>query len=634
MGAPLTRHRHAGQVVAAVTVLALSAAVHASLGAPPPPVRVDGLRFSAHALPAPPGAGEPAVVRRVHRDYERIDAWISSVGASVAAADVDADGFEDDLCHVDPRFDSVLVAPAPTTPADYAPFRLDPAGVAYDAGTTAPMGCLPGDYDEDGKLDFLVYYWGRPPLLFLAASAYRRPVDVAPPEERWFTNSATRADLDGDGHLDLVVANYFPDGGHVLDAADRGHQYMQSSMSTAANGGRKHLLLRQGNSPDGTPRYADASAAIPGSAATRWTLAVAAADLDGDLLPELYLANDFGPDVLLHNRSTAGHLDFHAVTAGRDFGTPRSQVLGHDSFKGMGADFADLDGDRRLDLFVSNITTTYGLLETNFAFLGTPDPAAALRDGRAPFENASERLGMSRSGWGWDTKMDDYDNDGTLEVVQATGFVRGETNRWAELQELATANDYLLQHTRFWPRLRLGTDISGREPNAFFVRGDDGRYANATDEVGIGNREVSRGLAPADVDGDGDLDLAVANQWDTSWLYRNDCTDCGSSIALLLRVPTTGGPLRVADPADVRDGVSLTAVGASVELTLPSGRTVVTTVDGGNGHSGRRSGWVHAGLGDERGPVGVRVRWRDLSGAVHESRFTTAAGRHLVLLGG
>lgn len=632
MRSPLT----AGRFVAAGTVLALTAAVHASLGAPPPPSRLaeSGLRFSAHALPAPPGAGAPATVRRVHPDYERIDAWISSVGASVAAADVDADGLDDDLCHVDPRFDSVLVTPAPTTPADYPAFRLDPAGVRYDAATTAPMGCLPGDYDEDGRLDFLVYYWGRPPLLFLAARDHRRPVDVASPEERWFTNSATRADLDGDGRLDLVVANYFPDGGRVLDAADGSRQYMQSSMSNAANGGRKHLLLRQGSRPDGTPRYVDASAAVPEGAATRWTLAVAAADLDGDLLPELYFANDFGPDVLLHNRSTAGRLDFRTVTAGRDFGTPRSQILGRDSFKGMGADFADLDGDGRLDLFVSNITTPYGLLETNFAYLGTPDPAGALREGRAPFENASERLGLSRSGWGWDAKLDDYDNDGTLEVVQATGFVRGETNRWAELQELATANDYLLEHTRFWPRFRLGTDISGREHNAFLVRAGDGTYVQATEEVGIDNRAVSRGVAPADVDGDGDLDLAVANQWDTSWLYRNDCAACGQSVQLLLRVPLTDGPLRVTDPARVRDSVSLTAVGASVELTLPSGRTVVTTVDGGNGHSGRRSGRIHAGLGGESGPVGVRVRWRDLSGTVRESRFTVTPGHHLVLLGG
>lgn len=620
MRSPLIR-RHAGQIVAAGVVVALTGAVHASLSPPEPPSRIEaaGLRFSKHALPAPPGAGEAAVVRRVHPSYERIDAWISSVGASVAAADHDGDGLADDLCHVDPRWDSVLVAPAPTTPADYTPLRLDPAGVAYDAATTAPMGCMPGDYDEDGRTDYLVYYWGRTPLLFLAARP-GSPVDVADPSERWFTNSATRADLDGDGHLDLVLANYFPDGSRVLDAAAGGRLGMQDSMSNARNGGRKHLLLWQGVD-SGVPRYADAAAAVPRDAATGWTLAVATADLDGDLLPELYLANDFGPDMLLHNRSSKGRLEFRIVKAGRDAGTPRSQTLGRDSFKGMGADFADLDRDGVLDLFVSNITTKYGLLETNFVYLG--------RGGTA-FENASERLGMSRSGWGWDAKMDDYDNDGTLEVVQATGFVRGETNRWAELQELATANDWLLSDTRFWPEFRLGTDLSGHEPNAFFA-GDGGEYANATDEVGIGNREVSRGLAPSDVDGDGDLDLAVANQWDTSWLYRNDCARCGESLQLLLRIPAESGALRIADPADRT--AALTAVGAYVEMTLPSGRKVVTTVDGGNGHAGRRSGWVHAGLGGESGPVAVRVRWRDLSGEVRESRFTATPGRHLVLLG-
>jgi hypothetical protein len=54
-----------------------------------------------------------------------------------------------------------------------------------------------------------------------------------------------------------------------------------------------------------------------------WTLAMGAADLDGDLLPELYLANDFGPDRLLHNRSTTGHLRFAVLEGRRDFTTPK-----------------------------------------------------------------------------------------------------------------------------------------------------------------------------------------------------------------------------------------------------------------------------------------------------------------------
>ena len=61
----------------------------------------------------------------------------------------------------------VIVAPVPGTPSRYQPFVLDAAPLPYDPGTMAPMGCLPGDLNEDGVMDLLVYYWGRPPIAFL-----------------------------------------------------------------------------------------------------------------------------------------------------------------------------------------------------------------------------------------------------------------------------------------------------------------------------------------------------------------------------------------------------------------------------------------------------------------------------------
>ena len=71
-----------------------------------------------------------------------------------------------------------------------------------------------------------------------------------------------------------------------------------------------------------------------------WTLALAARDLNGDLLPELYIANDFGPDRLMVNISRPGKPSFKLAEGRRDWLTPRSSVLGQDSFKGMGADFS------------------------------------------------------------------------------------------------------------------------------------------------------------------------------------------------------------------------------------------------------------------------------------------------------
>src|SRR5262249_10132244 len=155
------------------------------------------------------------------------------------------------------------------------------APLPYDPATMAPMGCLPGDLNEDGLADLLVYYWGRTPVAFLrqkaegegegsklGASSYVRREVVGGPEQRarWFTNAGTLADLDGDGHADLVVGNYFPDGARILDAKGTGGSPMPRSMSRAFNSGRKHLLLwaRPGAGPDGGPdvRYVEAEGAL------------------------------------------------------------------------------------------------------------------------------------------------------------------------------------------------------------------------------------------------------------------------------------------------------------------------------------------------------------------------------------
>lgn len=600
--------------------------------------------FTRFELPAP-AVQRRRSVRSVHPSLERISAWISSVGASVALADLDGDGLANDLCYVDNASDRVVVTPVPGSGERYSTFTLDPAPVPYEAATMAPMGCLPGDLDEDGTTDLVVYYWGRTPIAFLrrpgagalAAGGYL-PRPLVPGSERWYTNAATRADVDGDGHADLVFGNYFADGARILDARAGGRERMQHSMSRAANGGRNRLLLWQGATagPEPAVEYRQVAGALPDRAELGWTLAVGAADLDGDLLPELYFANDFGPDRLLHNRSRPGEPRLVPAFGRRGLTTPRSKVLGRDSFKGMGVDFADLDGDGLLDLWVSNIAHEYALEESHFLWLSTGEAERFAR-GEAPYADASEPLGLSRSGWGWETRLADFDNDGTYEAVQATGFVRGRVNRWPELHEVAMGNDMLLEDVRVWPRVQPGDDLSGDDPNPFFVRAADGRYYDLAPELGLDQPMVSRGIAVGDADGDGDLDFAVGNQWQTSYFYRNDAGAAGRSLILALLLPPAGreggGCGAVAAGAGL--GLGVPAVGAQARVALPGGRRLTAQVDGGNGHSGARSPELHFGLGDlapER-LVAVEIAWRDRRGAVCRHALELAAGRHAVRLG-
>src|SRR5262249_22665569 len=152
------------------------------------------------------------------------------------------------------------------------------------------------------------------------------------------TNAALFVDVDGDGHPDLVFGNYFRDGDRILDPRATDAVEMQHSMSRAYNAGRNRLLLWQKPTASEPIAFRDASDSFSAEMANGWTLALGAADLTGDLLPELYVANDFGPDRLLLNKSTPGHPRFEIVEGRRDLFVPRSKVLGRDSFKGMGVD--------------------------------------------------------------------------------------------------------------------------------------------------------------------------------------------------------------------------------------------------------------------------------------------------------
>lgn len=590
-------------------------------------------RFRFRRLPFPETPDHPPYkfVRQVHPSLERISAWVSSLGASVALADLDGDGLPNDLCYVDPRTDLVTVGPVPGTGARYEPFSLSPGPLPDDPATTAPTGTLVGDFNEDGLMDVLVYYWGRTPVLFLRKPS-PRPSGVAPLSraeyvavelctngERWYSTSAIQADLDGDGHIDLVIGNYFPDGAHILDAKAGGTEVMHEGKSKALNGGYKHVFLWQAGTPGLAPsvQYQEIKHVFSEEVARGWTLAMGAADLDGDLLPELYVANDFGPDRLLHNRSTPGHLRFALLEGRRDFTTPKSCVLGHDSFKGMGVDFGDLNGDGWLDIYVSNIATKYGLTESHFVWLSTGQ-IGLMQQGVAPYVNGSEALGLSRSGFSFEARLVDFDNDGVLEAMQACGFIKGTINRWPELQALGTSNDRIVHDPRFWPSFKPGADLSGHDCNPFFVRGPDGRYHNIGPLIGLAQPTVSRGIAIADVDGDGRLDFATANQWGPSYFFRNESPNTGAFLGLRL-VHSSGSP----------------AIGAVARAKLPDGRKLIAQVDGGTGHSGRRSPDIHFGLGawDKATPVPVEITWRNRQGKVQHHAQQLLPGWHTIRLG-
>lgn len=555
-------------------------------------------------------------MRPVAPGYENLRAWVSSTGAGVALFDVDDEIVSDDVCLVDPRRDTVTVEPAPGTHGGYRPFTLAaPERRPYEA----PTGCLPADLDQDGLQDLVVYYWGRSPCLFMripgtrpSSAAFRRR-DLTPEREIWNTGAATAGDFDGDGRLDLVFGNYFPDGVGVLDRTGRhGDAIMPGSLSNARDGGRDRLYLGRGLGV-----FGEARGAFDEVGGTGWTLALGAQDLDGDGLPELYVANDFGPDLLLVNESAPGEIRFHRASGTRHLTTPRSAVLGEDSFGSRGVGFTDLNADGVQDILVGNTAKDYGPHESNFAFVSeSGEVHDRLHEGEAPYEDRAEELGLSRTGWSWDVKAADFDNDGSDEIVYATGFVLGEADRSARLREAAMSNDLAVSDPALWPALRAGDELSGHDANTFLTRGADGRYTDVAAPAGVGGETVGRALAVGDVDDDGRLDFAVANQWAASTLYRNHGVTA-PFVGLRLRLPagpcaTTGGIMTGGTKATgtgpggaTAGGMTRPAIGATARLRLPGGGTLARQLYPAGGHNGVSAPELLFGLGDaEDGTAG------------------------------
>ena len=638
--------RHNARTLAALLlVLGLFLALRFALRISQKEISAAALRFGFSRSTLPELPGPPIRNQRlVHPSLARVSAFVSTVGAAVALNDIDGDGVSNDACYIDTRTDQIIVTPVPGTGNRYSPFAVIQEPF-FDRDRMAPLGVLLSDVNEDGHIDLIVYYAGRSPLLFLRQTSTHDVGSLSAsnyvardifPNEIWMTGSATTADLDGDGHLDLIFANYFKDGSDIYNPTGSGTVSMPQSFSHAFNGGGERIYRWKSATSGNYPHvvYEEVFDALPPGVGGGWGLAIGACDLDGDLLPEIYVAHDFGPDRLFWNRSTRGQIRFALLEGRQQFDAPKSYVLGHDSFKSMGVDFSDLNEDGVPDIYISNITEPQGLQESQILFMSTGD-IGAMQKGIAPYVNRGEALGLSRSGWAWDAKLDDFDNDGVPEAIQATGFVQGAVNKWPELQELGTANDVVITNiASSWPRIEEGADIAGQNQNPFFVRVGD-HYVDIARAIGFGEKHVSRGIAIADVDADGFLDMIVSNMWGPASYYHNDRPVAGASLGLRLLLPATR---EGSDQTLVReDNAAIevrgrAAVGAVVTVTLPNGKVLTRQVDGGNGHSGKRSPDLHFGLGNIQGMVGVRIRWRDPDGHVREESLNLNPGRYTVLL--
>lgn len=625
---------------------------------PAPPERPAAhVRFEERAAAA--GCRNVHSMCRLHPAFENIMPWLSSVGAAAAAADYDGDGFADlyvtqsgrgqanRLFHNrgDGTFQDVTAA----------------SGVGIGNAAGACMHSIWGDLDNDGDLDLYVIKWGDRNTLFRNEGGGRfTDISKKSGVDFWgYGNAATFFDYDRDGHLDILLGNYFADTIADEKTGSRVRNDLWNPVSTkimhetfthAANGGRNVLYRNRG---DGT--FEDVTTTV-GMTFHGWTLSVGAGDLNNDGWPDLYIANDFGPDeYYLNTGATEQPPRFRLVIDPR--GHPG---VGNDWWKGMNVDFGDVNNDGYLDIYVTNILSRkYKTDEGNMLWLNCGD--AAMTGGRG-FKNIAEPAGAMDGGWGWGGKFADFDLDGLMDIFTVNGFVTGHPDRtyWYHIQEMVTQTKNQTVDTRDWPVMG-DRDLSGRELSRLFMQlpatadriqrtdrasdrteratsksqraagfsprgatnGNEPRFCDAAEAAGITDTYNGRGIALADYNHDGLLDIYVANQGAPSSYYVNRTEP--PTGASFLRIQLVGRPdlsLRLGG----RTLASTTnAVGARVTIQTCDGK-MMREVQGGAGYSSQSEYPLHFGVPNPAAVERITVQWP--SGRSQE--VTDDAARKLV----
>ena len=494
---------------------------------------------------------------------------VASMGAAVAVADFDRDGWQD-FYVTNSREGSLNRL-----------YRNQGDGtfkdVAGDVGladlnrreTGVSMGAVWGDYDNDGWEDLLLYRYGRPELFHNDQGRAFTAVGERSGLPRWLNaNAATWLDYDRDGRLDIFLAGYWPDNVNLW--ALETTRIMPESFEYANNGGRKYLLHNQG---DGV--FEDRAVTL-GITSRRWTLAVTAGDLFGTGYPDLFLSNDYGVSELFANREGRRFEDVAEKTGvGR---VPKS---------GMNASLGDVFNDGRLSIYKTNISEPGVLVQGND--LWVPKSGTGIRE----YENLATSMGIDLGGWSWGAQFGDLNNDGAQDIYLVNGYVSaGErSSYWYDFAVIAVGHSTIIGDAANWPPMK-GRSLSGYQHKRVWINDGLGTFTDVAQVVGATDTNDGRAVALADLGNRGALDVIVANQRGPLLIYRNHAAPERHWIQF--------------DLEGTRSNRS--AIGARVELHW-NGRVQAQEVPAATGFSAQNERRLHYGLGAASAVDRVVIRW-------------------------
>ncbi len=413
------------------------------------------------------------------------------------------------------------------------------------------MGVAVGDYDNDGNDDLFVTAYGQSHLFHNNGNGtftdVTQKAGLLGPKE--FSTSAAWVDYDKDGHLDLVVGNYVQwtqetDLYCTLDGKSKSYCTPESYRGTPVR-----LWHNRGN---GT--FEDVTQKAGLGEPTSKTLGVAVLDYDNDGWPDFLFSNDTQPNKLYRNNGN-GTFTEKAVVAGVAFsedGVARA---------GMGVDAGDYDHSGYPSLLITNFANQMLSLYHN--------------EGNGLFVDEAPRSEIGRASLltlGFGCFFFDYDLDGWPDVLIANGHID------ADIQ-------------------RVQANVKYAMPPHLFRNIGNGKFAEVTKTLGAGFAapRVGRGVAYADINNDGRLDVLVSTNSGPVYLFRNEAQ--GASPAnRSLRIKLTG-------TRSTRDGI-----GATVKLTS-GGETQTQMLRSGSSYLSASELVLTFGLAQREKADIIEIRW-------------------------
>ena len=477
--------------------------------------------------------------------------------------------------NLEPRYRIASLPVAAKAPNQFTDIAEHVGVAKLDRG----RGVAWADFNGDGDLDLFSVGIQTQHGLFLARNdSFVSTASAAGLNDARGGWAAVSADYDGDGDIDLYVTRdawegaatnslYKNDGtGHFVDVATTAGVDDPDDSFTAAWGdvdgdGWLDLYVADGITGsgaanklyinDGKGSFAD-QAVLRAAADGSNSLGVAFGDYDGNGELDLYVANVADPNRLLRNDGKR----FNDVAEATGVSRP---ING--SYVPF---FFDSDNDGDLDLFVSAMAYYEDFVTS--ATTGSRGHRSRsylyLNEDKRTFREYAAELGIARAFGSMGAGFGDVDNDGNIDIYLANG----------------------------------GPIMPRFEPNALFVRRNDG-YVDVAADAGVDNLGKGHGVAFADYDADGDLDLYVGHGghypgdlWKNS-LYRNEGTQ-----AQWIHIVLTGHP------------PNHNAIGAQARI-YSGDRSQIAQVHSGGGFGSTDSFALEFGLGNRNRVERVEIRW-------------------------